>query len=90
MSTPESRSPAQPRVLVFIVAYNAKTTLGWVLDRIPAAMRRPGVEVLVIDDSSPDNTFQAGIEYVSQHRDDSGLAITVLRNPENQRYCGNQ
>ena len=53
-------------------------------------MRRPGVEVLVIDDSSPDNTFQAGVEYVTGHRDDSGLEITVLRNPENQRYGGNQ
>ncbi len=80
----------QPRVLIFIVAYNARTTLGWVLDRIPAAMRRPGVEVLVIDDSSPDNTFQTGVEYVSSHRDDSGMDITVLRNPENQRYGGNQ
>ena len=81
---------AQPRVLIFIVAYNARTTLGWVLDRIPAAMRRPGVEVLVIDDSSPDNTFQAGIEYVSRRQDDSGMTINVLRNPENQRYGGNQ
>ena len=67
----------QPRVLIFIVAYNAKTTLGWVLDRIPAAMRRPGVEVLVIDDSSPDNTFQTGVEYVSSRRDDSGTMSAI-------------
>ena len=88
---PLSFPPAvQPRVLIFIVAYNAAATLGWVLDRIPAAMRRPGVEVLVIDDSSPDNTFQTGVEYASRRRDDSGLKITVLRNPENQRYGGNQ
>ncbi len=46
--------------------------------------------MLVIDDSSPDNTFQTGVDYVSSHRDDSGLTITVLRNPENQRYGGNQ
>ena len=94
MLTPESLPPptaaAQPRILIFIVAYNATTTLGWVLDRIPPALRRPSVEVLVIDDSSPDNTFQAGIDYVSSHRDDSGLRINVLRNPQNQRYGGNQ
>ena len=83
-------STPAPRVLIFVVAYNARTTLGWVLDRIPAAMRRPGVEVLVIDDSSPDNTFETGVEYVSGRRDDSGMVIKVLRNPDNQRYGGNQ
>ena len=86
-STPNA--PA-PRILIFIVAYNARTTLGWVLDRIPESLRRDNVEVLVIDDSSPDNTFQTGLDYVSRHRHDSGLKITVLRNPENQRYGGNQ
>ena len=87
---PESPSTPAPRVLILVVAYNARTTLGWVLDRIPAAMRRPGVEVLVIDDSSPDNTFQTGVEYVSDRREDGGMVITILRNPENQRYGGNQ
>ena len=79
-----------PRILIFIVAYNAKTTLPWVLDRIPASLRRENVEVLVIDDSSPDDTFHTGLDYVRTHHDDSGLKITVLRNPENQRYGGNQ
>ncbi len=81
---------ATPRILIFIVAYNAKTTLPWVLDRIPASLRRSNVEVLVIDDSSPDDTFQTGLDYVSTRHDDSGLKITILRNPENQRYGGNQ
>ena len=87
---PDSPSSPSPRVLILVVAYNATTTLGWVLDRIPAAMRRPGVEVLVIDDSSPDNTFQTGVEYASSRREDSGMTLTVLRNPEKQRYGGNQ
>ena len=82
--------PPTPRILIFIVAYNARTTLPWVLDRIPASLRRDNVEALVIDDSSPDNTFQTGLDYVAQHQHDSGLKITVLRNPENQRYGGNQ
>ena len=77
------------RVLIFIVAYNARTTLGWVLDRIPAEMRHPNVEVLVIDDSSPDDTFRTGIDYVQKHAD-AGLKVTILRNPENQGYGGNQ
>ena len=87
---PDSPSAPPPRVLILVVAYNATTTLPWVLDRIPAAMRRPGMEVLVIDDSSPDNTFQTGVEYASSRREDSGMVLTILRNPENQRYGGNQ
>ena len=85
-----ARASAQPRVLIFIVAYNATTTLPWVLDRIPESLRRDHVEVLVIDDSSPDDTFRTGLDYVSTHQEESGLKIHVLRNPENQRYGGNQ
>ena len=82
------RLPAVPRcqpntsrraILIFIVAYNAKTTLPWVLDRIPASLRRENVEVLVIDDSSPDDTFRTGLDYAASHRDDTGLKITILR-----------
>ncbi len=80
---------SQQRVLIFIVAYNAKSTLAWVLDRIPESLRQEHVEVLVIDDSSPDDTFVHGVRYVASHRD-RGLKITVLRNPENQGYGGNQ
>ena len=79
-----------PRILIFIVAYNATTTLPWVLDRIPAELHRDHVEVLVIDDSSPDGTFFTGVDYAASHQDASGLKIHVLRNPENQRYGGNQ
>ena len=60
------------------------------LDRIPAALRRSNVEVLIIDDSSPDDTFRTGVNYVAGLRGDDGFKITVLRNPENQRYGGNQ
>ena len=56
----------------------------------PASLRRENVEVLVIDDSSPDNTFLAGLDYVDGRGEECGFKITVLRNPENQRYGGNQ
>ena len=84
---PSARPAPAPRILIFIVAYNARTTLSWVLDRIPADLRSENVEVLVIDDSSPDDTFQTGVAYAATDR---GLKITVLRNPENQGYGGNQ
>ena len=43
--TRRSSTPT-PRILIFIVAYNARTTLPWVLDRIPESLRRDNVEAL--------------------------------------------
>ena len=78
---------AQKRVLIFIVAYNAEKTIGSVLNRIPPALRNPSVEVLIIDDSSKDQTFAQGVK--SETSIDN-LRIITLRNPVNQGYGGNQ
>lgn len=75
------------RVLIFIVAYNAETTIEKVLSRIPASLHQPNVEVLIIDDSSRDQTFRNGLRYQTSH---SAFTITVLRTPRNQGYGGNQ
>jgi glycosyltransferase involved in cell wall biosynthesis len=75
------------RVLVFIVAYNAATTIEKVLTRIPASLHTPDIEVLIIDDSSKDDTFRNGLRFQQQN---SAFKITVLRTPENQGYGGNQ
>jgi glycosyltransferase involved in cell wall biosynthesis len=78
---------ALKRVLVFIVAYNAEKTIASVLSRIPAELRNPSVEVLIIDDSSKDATFATGLKHEDREGD---FRITILRNPENQGYGGNQ
>ncbi len=78
---------ASKRVLIFVVAYNAEKTIESVLDRIPAELRTSQVEVLIIDDSSPDSTFHTGLKREDQVSD---FKITILRNPENQGYGGNQ
>lgn len=75
------------RVLIFIVAYNAETTIEKVLARIPASLHQPGVEVLIIDDSSKDQTFASSLRF--QQRS-SAFKITALRTPRNQGYGGNQ
>jgi glycosyltransferase involved in cell wall biosynthesis len=75
------------RLLIFIVAYNAETTIEKVLTRIPASLHCNDVEVLIIDDSSKDGTFAEGLRY---QRHNSDFKITVLRTPENQGYGGNQ
>jgi glycosyltransferase involved in cell wall biosynthesis len=78
---------AGKRLLIFIVAYNAETTIEKVLSRIPASLYSDDVEVLIIDDSSKDNTFTEGVRYQQRN---SEFKITVLRTAENQGYGGNQ
>jgi glycosyltransferase involved in cell wall biosynthesis len=78
---------AGKRVLIFIVAYNAEKTISSVLQRIPEELRCRDVEVLIIDDSSKDETFRAGLKHEDAVSD---FKITILRNPENQGYGGNQ
>lgn len=77
----------KPRVLVFIVAYYAESTILDVLQRIP---EMPGydVEVLIIDDCSADQTYAQAerLRRLGQYRH----RLTVLANPVNQGYGGNQ
>ena len=77
------------RLLVFVVAYNAEKTIQPTLRRIPSRLLEDyDVEVLVIDDSSTDRTFDRGERL---RRDESlPFALTVLFNPANQGYGGNQ
>jgi glycosyltransferase involved in cell wall biosynthesis len=75
------------RILIFVVAYNAEKTIESVLDRIPDELRNRNVEVLIIDDSSKDRTFHTGLRRESREGD---FRVTILRNPENQGYGGNQ
>ena len=80
-------SDRPPRALIFIVAYYAESTIMEVLRRIPAL---PGyeTEVLIIDDSSGDSTYALADELrrlgTYRHK------LTVLTNPVNQGYGGNQ
>lgn len=81
---------ARQRVLVFIVSYNAERFIEKVLDRIPEIVwsnDRYETEVLVIDDSSPDGTFERAEAFA---RARGRGKITVLFNPVNQGYGGNQ
>ena len=80
---------ANPRLLIFIVAYNAEKTIGKVLSRIPVALRETyQTAVLVIDDSSRDETF--ALSHAASRAGGSPFPITALFNPVNQGYGGNQ
>lgn len=89
---PSSRAERQAhagRLLLFIVAYNAESTIERVLSRIPASsLSSYETEVLIIDDASQDRTFEASeaVRLASS----LPFRLTVLANPVNQGYGGNQ
>lgn len=77
------------KVLIFIVAYNAESKIVSVLERIPKGLQGDWqVELLLIDDCSKDSTAQVARAYI----DAQGYAYpaTILRNPTNLGYGGNQ
>ncbi len=82
--TPNSR----PRLLIFVIAYQAEATLTAVLERIPRPVFADwDTEVLVVDDASADRTYEIGRAYRDAHPE---LPLVVLRNAYNQGYGGNQ
>lgn len=90
IKTEENLSAEKKRVLIFIVCYNAESTIEAVLDRIPKEIwssEHYYSEVLIIDDQSFDKTFYRAHEYSKLHPE---RHITVLYNPKNQGYGGNQ
>jgi 2-polyprenyl-3-methyl-5-hydroxy-6-metoxy-1,4-benzoquinol methylase len=72
---------------VLVVAFNAESTLEWVFDRIPASFRPRISAILISDDESQDDTHAVGMALVDAHPD---LPITVVRQPKNLGYGGNQ
>ncbi len=74
------------RIGILVVAYNAASTLAKVLDRIPAELRPDIEEVIVSDDHSQDSTYLVGLGY----QQISDLPITLIRQPANLGYGGNQ
>ena len=84
LKNPE-RLPPRTRLLVLVVAYNAEGTIRDVLSRVPSLLSEFDAEILVIDDSSHDQTFRAARLF-----SDSPFPLTVLFNPVSQGYGGNQ
>jgi 2-polyprenyl-3-methyl-5-hydroxy-6-metoxy-1,4-benzoquinol methylase len=76
-----------PSVAVFVVAYNAVTTLTKVLDRIPAEVWDSVAEVYVFDDASTDETAMLSRAYKHER---GRTNLNVFRNETNRGYGGNQ
>lgn len=75
------------KILIFIVAYNAEKTIQDVLGRIDLNPVQFDIEILVIDDASNDSTFNRTLK---SSKSFIRYKITILRNPVNQGYGGNQ
>lgn len=75
------------RIGIFIVAYNALTTLSKVLKRITPEVWRNVEQVVVFDDASDDATYElaVGIQAMTNLP-----KLRVLKHPRNLGYGGNQ
>jgi glycosyltransferase involved in cell wall biosynthesis len=78
---------ARKKVGIFIVAFQAERFIERVLERIPAKFSHLFAEIVVIDDSSRDATFDAAQAAGAR----LGFKnLLVLRTPVNRGYGGNQ
>lgn len=75
------------RIGVFIVTYNAVTTLAKVLKRIPANVWRNVEEVVVFDDASQDATYALALGLKTLTGEEK---LHVLQHKKNLGYGGNQ
>lgn len=76
------------KVLIFIVAYNAENHIKGVIQRIPEKILNSAhYEILILDDSSQDRTFEKSLQIQGANRN---LKLTVISNPINLGYGGNQ
>lgn len=76
-----------PKIGVFVVTFNASTTIAKVLARIKAETWPHISEVFIFDDHSQDNTVEVAANYKQANRLDK---VRVYHNQVNLGYGGNQ
>ena len=77
------------KLLILIVAFNHEKFIHKVLDRINENLTNIyDVEILINDDSSSDETVKVAKEYIENSN--KKFKYTILSNPINQGYGGNQ
>jgi 2-polyprenyl-3-methyl-5-hydroxy-6-metoxy-1,4-benzoquinol methylase len=76
-----------PKIGIFIIAYQASQTLISAYKRIPSSLKRKAKEIYCFDDCSDDNTYYAGLGYKMANK---VKKFTLYKNPKNLGYGGNQ
>ena len=74
-------------VALFIVAYNAERHLADVVRRIPGDLAVKFAEIIIIDDSSRDDTYRVATQAAAEL---PAAPVRVFRTPFNRGYGGNQ
>jgi len=77
------------KLVVIVPAFRAARHLPEVLGRLTAAAPAPGMQVVVVDDGSDDDTAQVAervTEQLSRDRAAEDVRLTVLRRPRNGGY----
>ena len=78
------------KLLILIVAFNHEKFIEKVLDRIDKNLKNTyDVEILINDDSSSDKTVKVTKDYIKDNQN-KHFKYTILSNPVNQGYGGNQ
>jgi glycosyltransferase involved in cell wall biosynthesis len=75
------------RILIYVPAYNAATTIQKTLGRIPESIRSSASEILVVNNASTDDTV-AIID--SLKKDGTMPNLRLISNPKNLGYGGSQ
>ncbi|MEE9185570.1 MAG: glycosyltransferase family 2 protein [Candidatus Binatia bacterium] len=82
-----SPSPAVLKIAIYIPTYNAGHTLPIVLDRIPEDVKSKVMEIFIVDNASPDNTYLIGVGY----KNEKGMHnLNIYKNETNLGYGGSQ
>ena len=81
---------SKPRLLIYIITFNHEQFIIDVLKRIPLInlSKKYEVELLLNDDASKDNTVDLTYQYAKNEL--ANFKFTILYNPINQGYGGNQ
>ena len=81
---------SKPRLLIYIITFNHEQFIIGVIKRIPLInlSKKYEVELLLNDDASKDNTIYLTYQYAKKEL--ANFKFTILYNPINQGYGGNQ
>ncbi len=74
MTIPTQLTPRMPRLSLVVPTYNERDSIVPLLDAVHAALAGRDFDVCVVDDDSPDRTWQAASDYGASHP-----AVSVLR-----------
>lgn len=74
------------KLMIFIPAYKTRNTVCNVIDKIPKNVMEKTYEIVVIDNKSPDGTYEALLDYKKKNKISK---LKVFQNPKNLGFGGN-